>query len=272
MTLDVEGFKQGQRMMWSIGDYPDIARHIENVATGLADAVGVQPGHAVLDVATGSGNVALAAAQLGAEVTGLDLTPELLDAARARARETGLDVTWVEGDAESLPFDPDSFDRVTSCFGAMFAPRHTQAANELLRVCRPGGTIGICAWTPEGVNGEMFRLIGSFMPPPPPELQPPVLWGTETHMRQLLGRDGTQLEFERRNATFEYPSIEGWLEYGEQKLGPAMLAKRALEPQGRYEELRDQLLALYEGFNEATDGTLRFQGEYLLTVARLPGA
>jgi ubiquinone/menaquinone biosynthesis C-methylase UbiE len=272
MTIDVEAIKQGQRMMWSIGDYPEVARHIEDVAAKLVDATGIAAGEAVLDVATGSGNVALGAARRGAVVTGLDLTPELLDVARARATEAGLQVSWLEGDAEQLPFDADSFDRVTSCFGTMFAPRHGQAAGELLRVCRPGGTIGVCAWTPEGVNGQMFRLMGSFMPPPPPELLPPVMWGTEDHMRKLLERDGVTLEFQRAQASFRAESVQSWIEFGERNLGPAILAKRALEAQGRYQELHAELTKLYDSVNLATDGSMHFDGEYLLTVARLPEA
>jgi ubiquinone/menaquinone biosynthesis C-methylase UbiE len=267
VSLDVEGIKQGQRAMWAIGDYPDIARQIDSVAAGLVAAAAVQSGQKVLDVATGSGNVALQAAQRGAQTTGLDLTPELLDSARRRAEQAGLQVDWIEGDAEDLPFPKDNFDRVFSCFGSMFAPRHEQASGELLRVCRAGGTIGVCAWTPQGVQGQMFALMGSFMPPPPPELQPPVLWGTEQHMQKLLGREGVRLEFERRTVDFEYESIEGWLDYGERVLGPAIMIKQALEPQGRYQELRAQLATLYENANQATDGSLRFAGEYLLTLA-----
>ena len=186
MSIDVSAIKQGQKMMWAAGNYPEVARRIESVAEVLVERVGAAPGLEMLDVATGSGNVAIPAAQAGASVTGLDLTPELLEAARRRAVKAGVDVRWIEGDAEELPFESDSFDRVTSCFGVMFAPRHEQAASELARVARPGATIAVTAWTPEGLNGQMFKTVGSYMPAPPPELKPPVMWGEEEHVRSLM--------------------------------------------------------------------------------------
>jgi SAM-dependent methyltransferase len=270
VSIDVSGIKQGQRMMWSSGNYPEVARRIESVAELLTERVGAGPGLEMLDVATGSGNVAIAAARAGATVTGLDLTPELLEVARRRAADADLEVRFVEGDAEELPFENDSFDRVTSCFGVMFAPRHEQAASELTRVARPGGTIAFTAWTPGGLIGGTFRIISSFMPPPPPELKPPVSWGTEDHVRALLADSGAELSFEVRTVTFTHDSPESWLDYDERILGPAIMAKAALEPQGRYEELREAMLQLYGDANEADDGTFSAQAEYLLTVARMP--
>jgi SAM-dependent methyltransferase len=270
VSIDVSGFKQGQRTMWSTGDYPEVAKRIESVAELLAERVGAGPGIELLDVATGSGNVALAAARAGAEVTGLDLTPKLLEAARGRASDEDLDVRFVEGDAEELPFESDSFDRVTSCFGVMFAPRHEQAASELTRVVRPGGAVAFTAWTPEGLIGRTFRTVGSFMPQPPPELRPPVAWGDEDHVRELLADSGAELSLERRTVAFTGDSPEGWLDHDERILGPAIMAKAALEPQGRYGELREQMIALYSDANEADDGSFRAQAEYLLTVARMP--
>jgi ubiquinone/menaquinone biosynthesis C-methylase UbiE len=270
MGIDVSGIKQGQKAMWSIGDYPDLAKRIEDVAERLVEAVGARAGMRLLDVATGSGNVAIAAARAGASVTGLDLTPELLDAARRRAGESGVEVRWVEGDAEELPFADDSFDLVTSCFGAMFAPRHERAAAELARVARPGGTIGVAAWTPEGLNGRLFKTVGAHMPPPPPELKSPTMWGEEAHMRSLFADSGAELSFERAMASFAAESPASWVDYNERVLGPAILAKAALEPQGRYQQLRDDMLALYEDANESKDA-FRVDAEYLLTVARLPG-
>jgi SAM-dependent methyltransferase len=270
VSIDVSGIKQGQKMMWSTGDYPEVARRIESVAELLVERVGAAPGLEMLDVATGSGNVAIAAAKAGAQVTGLDLTPELLEVACRRAADAGLDVRFIEGDAEELPFEADSFDRVTSCFGVMFAPRHEQAASELTRVTRPGGTIAFTAWTPGGLIGSTFKLVGSFMPAPPPELKPPVAWGDEGHVRPLLGDSGAELSFELRTVAFEHDSPESWVEYDERILGPAIMAKAALEPQGRYGELREALMELYRGANEADDGTFRAESEYLLTVARMP--
>jgi Methyltransferase domain len=179
-------------------------------------------------------------------------------------------VRWVEGDAEALPFKDASFERVTSCFGVIFAPRHALAADELMRVARPGATVALTAWTPEGMNGAMFRKIASYMPPPPPELGSSVQWGEEPHVRSLLQESGAELSFERRTVTLSHDSPESWVAYNERVLGPTIMIKAALEPQGRWEQLRGELVDLYSEFNEATDGSFKAQAEYLLTVARLP--
>jgi SAM-dependent methyltransferase len=269
MSIDVSGIKQGQKMMWSLGNYPDIAQRIESCAAVLVERVEATTGLELLDVATGSGNVALLAARAGAQVTGLDLTPELLEVARTRAKEAGLELRFIEGDAEELPFAEDSFDRVTSCFGVMFAPRQQQAADELCRVARPGARVAVAAWTPEGLNGKMFQTVGSYMPPPPPELDPPVMWGNEEHVSALFAASGAQLAFERLSVTFEHDSPESWVAYNERILGPSIMAKAALEPQGRYEALRNELLDLYRAANEEQGG-FRVSAEYLVTVAQLP--
>jgi SAM-dependent methyltransferase len=271
MSIDVSGIKEGQRRTWSAGDYPEVSRRIASVAELLAEQVGARSGLELLDVATGSGNVAMAAARAGAKVTGLDLTPKLLDVARGRAAAAALEIEFVEGDAEELPFEPGSFDRVTSCFGVMFAPRQQVAAEELVRVARPGATIGVTAWTPEGFVGATFRASASYMPPMPAELAPPVMWGDEQHVRSLFADSGAEVTCERRTVTFSGATPEAWLADDERMLGPAVMAKAALEPQGRYGELREDVLKLYGSFNEADDGSFRVQSEYLLTLARLPG-
>jgi ubiquinone/menaquinone biosynthesis C-methylase UbiE len=267
--MDVEGIKQGQRAMWSSGDYPDIAQHIESAAERLVSLADVEAGQEVLDVATGSGNVALLCAQRGANVTGLDLTPELFDAARRRAADAGVDVEWIEGDAEDLPFADDSFDRVLSTFGTMFAPRHERAAAELVRVCRPGGTVAVAAWTPEGGNGQMFKTVASHMPAPPPDVRPPTMWGDEAYVRELFGPLGVDLRLEHDKVTFEAGSPDEWLEYNERVLGPMVLARAALEPQGKWQALHEDLLALYRRNNLSADG-FRVEGEYLVTIASVP--
>jgi SAM-dependent methyltransferase len=271
MSIDVNGFKEGQKAMWTAGDYPEVSRRIASVAELLVDRLGAQAGRDWLDVATGSGNVAIPAARAGAKVTGLDLTPKLLDVARNRAANAGLEIEFVEGDAEELPFEPDSFDRVTSCFGVMFAPRQQLAAAELVRVARPGALIGVTAWTPEGFVGSSFRASVSYMPPMPPELKPPVMWGNEEHVRSLFADSGGALTCERRTVTFSGPTVEGWMADDERMLGPAVMAKAMLESQGRYEELRGEMLELYNSFNEAGDGSFRVRAEYLLTLVQLPG-
>jgi SAM-dependent methyltransferase len=262
-----EEFKQRQRSMWSAGSYPDIAKTVESVAEIVVDRVGVGDGHDHLDVATGSGNAALAGARKGANVTGLDLVPELLETARGRAEAEGLQITWVEGDAEDLPFEDGSFDRVTSVFGVMFAPQQERAAAELVRVVRPGGVIGVCAWTPEGLNGQLFKTIGSHLPPPPAELRPPVLWGVEDHVTELFSKAGAQAECERRSVPVEADSVDAWLDFTEEVLGPVIMAKALLEPDGKWDAARADLAELFGRFNEAQDGTLKAPAEYLLTVA-----
>jgi len=271
MSIDVSGFKQGQKAMWTAGDYPEVARRIETVGRFVAERAGAGSGVELLDVATGAGNVSIPAAQAGAKVTGLDLTPKLLEVARERAAAAGVELELIEGDAEELPFADASFDRVTSCFGVMFAPRQQVAAQELVRVARPGGRIVVTAWTPRSLVGRAFRTSAGYMPTPPPELKPPVLWGEQEHVRGLFEGSGASLSFELRTVTFAGESVESWQADDERMLGPAVMAKAALEPQGRYEDLRRDMLALYNELNEADDGTFRVEAEYLASVAELPG-
>jgi SAM-dependent methyltransferase len=271
MEIDYDAVKDGQRKMWSTGNYPEIALTIAEVAHALLQGVGAGPGEAMLDVATGAGNVAIPAAAAGAKVTGLDLTPELLQVADRRACEAGVQVSWVEGDAEQLPFGDGTFDRVTSCFGVIFAPRHERSAAELARVARPGATVAFTAWTPEGLNGRMFKTVGAHMPPPPPGFASPLLWGTEEHVHSLFGATGAELSFERRTVAFTHDSPESWVDYNARVLGPTIMAKAALEPQGRWDALQGDLIELYSDANESEDGSMRVQAEYLLTVARMHG-
>jgi SAM-dependent methyltransferase len=179
-------------------------------------------------------------------------------------------VRFIEGDAEELPFGDDSFDRVTSCFGAIFAPRHEQAASELTRVARPGARVAFTGWTPEGLNGQMFKTVGSYMPPPPPGVQSPLRWGEEDYVSSLLKDSGAKLSFERRKVSLSHDSPESWVEYNERVLGPTIMTKAALEPQGKWEECRASLVKLYRENNEATDGAFSASAEYLLTVAEMP--
>jgi SAM-dependent methyltransferase len=269
MSAEPMEMRARQRAMWAEGDYPDIARTIEDVAEVVIGAAGVQAGDVVLDVATGTGNCALLAAQAGAHVTGLDLTPELLAVARERAAQAGVEITFDEGDAQELPYEDARFDRVTSVFGAMFAPDQARTAAELLRVTRPGGTIAVSAWTPEGLNGQLFATMGRHGPPPPPGFQPPILWGSEDHVRTLFA-GAADVRCERRTAPngVHAESVEAWVDYLEATLGPIVLAKRALEPEGRWAPARADLVALFDRFNEADDGGVHAEPEYLLTVVR----
>src|SRR3954469_6364396 len=180
--------KTRHRAMWASGDYPSMVEtFLLPLGPRLVEACGIRPGSQVLDVAAGTGNASVPAARRGAQVTASDLTPELLEAGRHRAQDAGVELDWAEADAEHLPFEDASFDVVMSSIGAMFAPHHQQVADELVRVCRPGGTLGLLSWTPEGMIGGLFKLMGPFAPPPPPGAQPPPLWGGEDHLEELFG-------------------------------------------------------------------------------------
>jgi SAM-dependent methyltransferase len=261
---DFAALTQVQKAMWDAGDFPAVAPMLEDASRVVVDMLEVSAGQDYLDVATGSGNAAILGARRGARTTGLDLVPKLIDAARKRSSAEGVEIEWIVGDAQDLPFGDDSFDRVSSVFGAMFAPDHARAASELARVCRPGGRIAVTAWTPEGLNGQTFMTIGRVMGPPPEGVQPPILWGTEDHVGELFA--GHQIETERRMLVIEHESMEVWQEETENKVGPMVLAKAALEPQGRWEAVRDQIAAIYEDANEAEDGGVRVRSEYLLTT------
>jgi len=265
----VAQLKSQHRATWATGSYAEVATLVEEVPpTHLLAAVGVSSEHDVLDVATGSGNVALRAARSGARVIGLDLTPELLEVARSRASDAGLEIAFVEGDCEALPFPDASFDRVLSVFGVQFAPRHEVTADELVRVCRRGGVIGAVNWTPQGLIGRMFRVLGRYLPPLPPFASAPPLWGDEDHVGELFAGHGLELEFERGTTPFTFPSLEEYQRYFEERYGPTIKTKQRLEAEGTWEQCRAELMALYEELNEAADGSCRIESEYLLTVAR----
>ena len=245
--------------MWGAGDYTAVAARITDVGELCVDRAGVESGMRVLDVGCGTGNASIPAARLGAEVTGLDFQPDLLAIAGEQAADAGVDVDWVEGDAQDLPFADASFDRVLSAFGHMFAPDHERTAAEMKRVTRDGGAISICCWTPEGSIGRMFRTIAQLVPPPP-GARSPLLWGTEDHVRALLG-DG---DFERREAEWSDSSVESYTNFMLESFGPLLNAQEVLGE--RSGELRDALTRSFEGENLESDGTLRYRGEYLSAV------
>jgi SAM-dependent methyltransferase len=262
----MEEFKERQRAVWAAGDFATLSEHIRDVGELVVEKAGVEPGMTVLDVACGAGNAAIPAARAGADVTGLDLVPELLEAGRATATAEGVEVAWVEGDAEALPFEDDAFDRVFSTFGHMFAPRHQQAADEMTRVGRPGGAIAICCWTPEGSAGEVSRASGAYMPPPPDFASPPILWGTEEHVRAMFG-SATDFEFERHNAVIRWDSVEGFADYFMDRFGPLVTARQMLGE--RFAELRAEIIAIWTRWNESADGRFVLPQEYLLSIVRL---
>lgn len=260
-------FRERQRKMWSSGDWPEVAKTIQPVADALVERIGVGEGDDVLDIGTGSGNVAIPAAQRGANVVGSDITPELFEAARGRATEAGVEVDWVEADAAELPFEDDSFDTVLSVFGAMFAPVHQAAADEVVRVTRPGGSFGLCAWRPEGTNGRMLALLGSKMPPPPEGASPPILWGAEDHVRGLFEGKPVELSFENDVATWDAESAGEWLAFAEENLGPMVVAKRLLEPKGEWEETRAEVAEIFDQW-QTPDG-FKATAEYLRVIGRV---
>jgi SAM-dependent methyltransferase len=260
--------KARHRKMWASGDYPSMVEtFLLPLGPRLVEACGIGSGMTVLDVAAGTGNASLPAAHAGATVTASDLTPELLEAGRRRAEAEGLELDWAEADAERLPFDDESFDVVISCIGAMFAPRHQAVADELVRVCRRGGTIGMLNWTPEGMIGALFRTMGPFAPPPPPGAQPPPLWGSEDHVRELFGDrvELTTLERDMLDITaFERPHDYG--QHFKDKYGPTIVAQANARNNGREEELAEAIDRFCDEWNRGTEESPRFEQEYLVVV------
>lgn len=231
----------------------------------LCEAVDLRSGVRVLDVATGSGNTAISAARRFCEVTGMDLAPESIEHARKRAEAEGMQITFEVGDAEDLYYPDASFDVVLSTLGVMFCPNQEKAAGELLRVCRPGGKIGLSNWTPDGFIGNLLRTVGKHVPPPP-GLMPPPLWGTEERLRELFGEEVSSLETTRRTYVFRHPSAEYFVEYFRNYYGPTFRAFAALEPEGQDALARD-LEELLESQNISDDETLVVPSSYLEVVA-----
>jgi SAM-dependent methyltransferase len=258
------------RAMWASGDYPSMVEtFLLPLGPRLVEACGIGPGDRVLDVAAGTGNASIPAAQTGADVVASDLTPELLEAGRARAEAEGVELEWVEADAHDLQFEDASFDVVISSIGVMFAPFHQKAADELVRVCKPGGRIGLLSWTPEGMIGGLFREMAQFMLPPPAGAQPPPLWGGEGHVRELFG-DRVELETVEKGmldiTAFQRPDDYG--EHFKQRYGPTIAARANAEKEGRAEEFDRVLNEFCAEWNEGSDEEARFHKEYLLTVGR----
>jgi SAM-dependent methyltransferase len=256
--------KTKQQATWTSGAYDRIAWLTMPLADTLCDAVEVTPGATVLDVATGTGHVALAAARRFCDVTGVDYVPALLDVARRRADAEGLVVNFEEGDAEELRFADGSFDYVMSAIGVMFTADHAKAASELVRVCRPGGTIGMVNWTPTGFVGEMFRTIAKHVPPPA-EAKPPGLWGTEDYLSEILG-DGVDLRIETGEIAMRFLSAEHFADFFIENYGPTLKASEALSEDAR-PALRQDLVDLATRTNRAPDGTAVCDFGYIVAVA-----
>ena len=264
-TPDLHAVTQIQQQVWSQGDFSVIGGTVVLTAELLAETANVRAGERVLDVACGSGNTAIAAARrTWVPVVGLDYVPELLERGRERAAAERFQIEFVEGDAQELPFGDGEFDVVLSTYGAMFAPDQQRTADELLRVCRSGGRVGMANWTPEGLIGEMFRTVSAHAAPPP-GVQPPSLWGTEERLRELFGDRISELRVERRTITQRFRSAEHWLEVFRKWFGPVKMAFARVGEDGE-EALARDLTELLERHN-VDDETLVLPAEYLEVVA-----
>jgi SAM-dependent methyltransferase len=262
---DLAAVKQRQQQTWASADYAAVAARIVPMAEGLAQNAALRAGDRVLDVATGSGNAALAAARCGCEVTGIDYVPALLERARARAAAERLEVEFAKGDAEHLAFPDASFDAVLSCLGVMFTPDQERAAAELVRVCKPGGTIGLVNWTPAGFIGQLLRTVGRHVPPPA-GVRPPPQWGTEERLGELLGDAVSRLDIQRRTFVFRFRSPDDFATFFRDNYGPVHKAFGALDEPGR-ERLYDDLTALAREHDREEGPSVAMPAEYLEVVA-----
>ena len=267
MSVQLDEFKARQRAVWEAGEYGVLSDYISEVGELVVERAGIGPGMDVLDVACGTGNAARPAARAGARVTGLDLAPKLLGEGRAKAEAVGLEIQFVEGDAEQLPFEDGSFDRLLSTFGHMFGPRHQRVADEMVRVCRGGGAIVTATWLPEGTVGDTFRTSAEYMPPPPEYASPPILWGDEDYVREMFGKAAKEFEFERHVNWIEADSLDQWANFFLDRFGPMVTARAMLGDQ--FAELREKLVAIWREANTADDGRVRFPQEYLLSIVRM---
>jgi SAM-dependent methyltransferase len=275
MTTEIDtaanaALKARHRAMWALGDYPAVAAEvIAALGDVIVDACGIAPGDRVLDVAAGSGNAAIPAALRGAAVVASDLTPELFEAGRKLAALHGATVEWEEGDAEALPYGDGEFDVVMSTVGVMFAPNHQASADELIRVTRPGGTIGLISWTPEGFIGQMFAVMKPYAPPPAPGSQPPPLWGRPTHVQQLLGDRVDEFDVRRQRLRVDrFESPEDFRDFFKRCYGPTIATYRNIAgDQVRVADLDRELaeLARQHGYD---DGGFVMEWEYLLVTAQ----
>ncbi len=270
-TPGIAQLKASHRVVWAAGDYPAVAEaFVRDVARATVAAAAIEPGTQVLDVAAGSGNASIPAAQAGAHVTALDLVPELLDTGRELARRAGVHIDWVEGDAEALPFADASFDTVLSVVGVQFTPRHEATASEIVRVLRPGGRFALACWTPAGFIGQMFATMKPYLPAPPAGASPPPKYGDEEHVRGLFAHADVELAFASGTARFYAHSPAGFVAFMADHYGPVLKARERLAAEGRWSALEADLIALCERVNTAADG-LALATQYQITTGRKGG-
>ncbi|MGQ0669881.1 MAG: class I SAM-dependent methyltransferase [Actinomycetota bacterium] len=260
-VTDLSAIKEGQQQAWAAGDFSRFATTILIVSESLCETVDIHAGQRVLDVATGSGNTALCAARRNCDVTGIDYVPSLLERARERAAFEGLEVDFQEGDAEDLPYPDHSFDAVLSTFGVMFAPDQERVAAEMVRVCRPGGKIGMSNFTPESLAGRFFRTAAKYVPPTR-GVKPPILWGTEDGVRSIFGSGLADLQMIPRHVTFRYRSAEHWLEFFRTYFGPIRTVHESLTPD-RQEAFGRDLMDVIRAANRSGDETIVADVEYV---------
>lgn len=263
-VTDLAALKLKQQATWSAGDYAVIGTTLQIVGETLCESLDLRAGERVLDVAAGNGNATLAAARRWCDVVSTDYVGALLERGKARASAEGLAVRFEEADAENLPYAHGSFDVVLSTFGVMFTPNQEKAASELVRVCRTGGKIGLANWTPTGFIGELFKVIGRYIPPPA-GVRPPPLWGTEERLRELFGERIAKLEAQRKKFVFRYRSPQHWLDTFRTYYGPTHKVFGAVGAD-REESLAGDLIALAQRFNTTTDGGMVVPSEYLEAV------
>lgn len=266
VSPEMETLKSKLKTTWSAGDFSEVAKHIETTAESFVERLDIKPGMKVLDVACGSGNLAIVAAQKGADVKGIDIADNLIEAAKKRAEAAGLDIKFEVGDAEAMPYEDGEFDLVMTMFGAMFAPRPDVTASELLRVCKPGGIIAMANWTPDGHAGQMFKLSGKYLPPP--NMPPPVQWGVPEIVAERFGDRVSDLKTTSRFADmiFEYGPAEV-VEHFKTYFGPTVMAFKMIAPENQ-EAFRSDLEAIWTENNTKTDGTTLVKGEYLEVIAK----
>jgi len=265
-AVDLTAVKNKQHLAWSAGDYAVVGTTLQIVGESLCEALDLHAGERVLDVAAGNGNATLAAARRWCDVTSSDYVPTLLERGRARAGAEGLPVKFEQADAENLPYKDSSFDVVMSTFGVMFTPDQDKAAAEMVRACKPGGRIGLANWTPGSFIGELFKLMGGYLPPAA-GVKSPALWGTEARLREIFGNRLDTISIEYKNFVFRYHSAAHWLEVFRTFYGPMQKSFAALDAE-KQERLAADLIALAERFNRATDGTLVAPSEYIEVVIK----
>jgi len=267
---ELEMARQGARLAWSAGDFTRFAEMIGESRGRLLELLAIGPDDEVLDVGCGIGNLALEAARTGATVTGVDIAPEMVANARRAAEAAGSPVRFMEGDAEDLPVETGSVDVVMSSFGCMFAPRHAVTAGELARVLRPGGRMGVAAWTPDSDISQFIRATAPHLPPPPAVASSPLLWGDEAHVRGIFADTGLAISFATGTVTFPRMPLQEIIDIHTQQFGPLVAARALLEPQGRWQPLADEVTEFFTGKADP-DGTVTFVSDYIVVLGRAPG-